>query len=154
MVKKAYSLETKLACIDMKKAGKSNKVIMETLGIKNDSQIDTWTKWYENEELHRFHQPVGKQYTDGKGIEQLSEVAQLRLQVEGLKKYRRLLDKKIDKVSLIKLVDTSKQIYPVALILKCFKVKHSTFYRWKSERVKPKKRDGLVAKMEQLCMEN
>ena len=27
MVKKAYSVETKLACIEMKKAGKSNKVI-------------------------------------------------------------------------------------------------------------------------------
>ena len=60
MVKKAYSLETKLACIDMKKAGKSNKVIMEILGIKNDSKIDTWMKWDENEELHRFRQPVGK----------------------------------------------------------------------------------------------
>lgn len=34
MVKKAYSVETKLACIEMKKAGKSNKVIMDTLGIK------------------------------------------------------------------------------------------------------------------------
>ena len=31
MVKKAYSVETKLACIEMKKAGKSNKVIMDTL---------------------------------------------------------------------------------------------------------------------------
>ena len=41
MVKKAYSLETKLACIEMKKVGKSNKVIMETLEIKNDSQIYT-----------------------------------------------------------------------------------------------------------------
>lgn len=46
MVKKAYSLETKLACIEMKKAGKSNNVIMETLGIKNDSQIHTWMRWY------------------------------------------------------------------------------------------------------------
>ena len=27
MLKKAYSVETKLACIEMKKAGKSNKVI-------------------------------------------------------------------------------------------------------------------------------
>ncbi len=27
MVKKAYSVETKLGCIEMKKAGKSNKVI-------------------------------------------------------------------------------------------------------------------------------
>ena len=41
MVKKAYSLETKLACSEMKKVGKSNKVIMEILEIKNDSQIYT-----------------------------------------------------------------------------------------------------------------
>ena len=81
MVKKAYSLETKLACIEMKKAGKSNKIIMETLGIKNVSQIYTWMRWYEKDELHRFHQPLGKQYTYGKGMEQLSEVEQLRLQV-------------------------------------------------------------------------
>ncbi|EJZ02450.1 IS3 family transposase [Streptococcus agalactiae] len=60
MVKKAYSWETKLACIEMKKAGKSNRFIMETLGIKNDSQIYTWVKWHENEELYRFHQGVGK----------------------------------------------------------------------------------------------
>ena len=85
---KAYSVETKLACIEMKKAGKSNKAIMETLGIKNVSQVKTWWRWYRNDELHRFHQPVGKQYTYGKGMEQLSEVEQLRLQVELLKKYR------------------------------------------------------------------
>ena len=42
MVKKAYSVETKLACIEMKKVGKSNKVIMDTLGIKNASQAKTW----------------------------------------------------------------------------------------------------------------
>lgn len=93
MVKKAYSVETKLACIEMKKAGKSNKVIMETLGIKNKSQIYTWLRWYETEELHRLHQPVGKQYTYGKGMGQLSEVEQLRLQVELLKKYRSLIRK-------------------------------------------------------------
>lgn len=91
MVKKAYSVETKLACIEMKKAGKSNKVIMETLGIKNVSQVKTWWRWYRNDELHRFHQPVGKQYTYGKGMGQLSEVEQLRLQVELLKKYRSLV---------------------------------------------------------------
>ena len=91
MVKKAYSVETKLACIEMKKAGKSNKVIMETLSIKNVSQVKIWWRWYRNGELHRFHQPVGEQYTYGKGMEQLSEVEQLRLQVELLKKYRILI---------------------------------------------------------------
>lgn len=95
MVKKAYSWETKLACIDMKKAGKSNRVIMETLGIKNNSQIYTWMKWYENEELYRFHQGVGKQYTYGKCLEHLSEVEQLQLQVDLLKKYRGLIRKSI-----------------------------------------------------------
>ena len=34
MVKKTCSVETKLAYIEMKKAGKSNKVIKKTLGIE------------------------------------------------------------------------------------------------------------------------
>ena len=55
MAKKAYSLETKLACIEMKKEGKSNKVIMDTLGIKNATQLKTWWQWYQNDELYRFH---------------------------------------------------------------------------------------------------
>ncbi|MFU2207047.1 hypothetical protein [Streptococcus pluranimalium] len=93
MIKKAYSVETKLACIEMKKTGKSNKVIKETLGIKNKNQIDTWMTWYEKEERHRCHQPVGKQYTYDKGMTQLSEVEQLRLQVELLKKYHSLIRK-------------------------------------------------------------
>ncbi|EMP69274.1 hypothetical protein D821_00476, partial [Streptococcus mutans NCTC 11060] len=37
------------------------------------------------------HQPVGKQYSYGKGMAQLSEVEQLRLQIELLKKYRSLV---------------------------------------------------------------
>ena len=41
MAQKVYSLETKLACIEMKKTGQSNKVIMDTLGIKNVSQVKT-----------------------------------------------------------------------------------------------------------------
>ncbi|HEO1960421.1 hypothetical protein [Streptococcus agalactiae] len=52
-------------------------------------------KWYENEELYRFHQGVGKQYTYGKGLEHLSEVEQLQLQVDLLKKYRGLIRKSI-----------------------------------------------------------
>ncbi|MDY3041574.1 IS3 family transposase [Streptococcus pluranimalium] len=153
MVKKAYSVETKLACIEMKKAGKSNKVIKETLGLKNKSQIYTWMKWYEKEERHRFYQPVGKQYTYGKGMEQLSEVEQLKLQVELLKKYRSL-NKKIDKVSLIKLVEEYKTVYPVKVILDCFGVKRSTFYRWKAEGEKLIPEDEVVEKIEQLCAEN
>ena len=45
----------------------------------NDSQIYTWMRWHKNEELYRFHLPVGKQDSYGKGLEELSEVEQLRL---------------------------------------------------------------------------
>lgn len=41
MVKKTYLLEVKLTFIEMKKAGKSNKVIMDLLGIENVCQIYT-----------------------------------------------------------------------------------------------------------------
>ena len=124
MVKKAYSVETKLACIEMKKAGKSNKVIMDTLGIKNVSQVKTWWQWYQNDELFRFHQPVGKQYTYGKGMKQLSEVEEY------------------------------KKTCPVSIILECFGVKRSTFYRWKQECKNSQKRGEIADKIEQLCIEN
>ena len=81
----------------MKKTGKSNKFIMDTIGIKNVSQAKTWWQWYQNDELYRFQQPVGKQYTYGNGMKQLSEVEQY------------------------------KKTCPVSIILECFGVKRSTF---------------------------
>ncbi|TVZ81246.1 hypothetical protein FB379_11745 [Aeribacillus composti] len=45
----------------MKQAGYTNREIMETLGIKNKTQM-TWMRWYKHGETHRFSQPVGKQY--------------------------------------------------------------------------------------------
>ncbi|MCY7116027.1 IS3 family transposase [Streptococcus mutans] len=60
----------------------------------------------------------------------------------------------MDKVSLIKLVEEYKKIYPVPVILDCFGVKRSTFYRWKAEGKKSEKRDEVEEKIEQLCMEN
>lgn len=47
-----------------------------------------------------------------------------------------------------------KAFYPVSVILDCFGVKRSTFYRWKAEGDQPEKRDEVVEKIEQLCMEN
>ena len=90
MAKKVYSLETKLACIEMKKAGKSNKVIMDTLGIKNVSQVKTWIRMMNCSVSTNLW---GNNITYCKGMEQLSEVEQLRLQVELLKKYQSLIRK-------------------------------------------------------------
>ena len=47
-----------------------------------------------------------------------------------------------------------KNVYPVSIILDCFGVKRSTFYRWKAKGEKPEKRDKIVEKIEQLCMKN
>lgn len=89
-----HSYETKMKVIEMKLAGYSNKLIQSELGIKNISQVKTWWRWYKNGEHHRFSQPVGKQYTFGKGPEAdtIEETQRLRIksleqQIELLKKY-------------------------------------------------------------------
>ncbi len=63
-----YPAEIKEKAIEMKLAGKSTKEIMRTLNIKNPTQVKTWWRWYRNEETHRFHQGVGKQYKYQKGV--------------------------------------------------------------------------------------
>ncbi|KEK23481.1 transposase [Bacillus gaemokensis] len=77
--------EVKWKVIEMKKEGCSNRTIMEKLGIKNVSQIKQWMKWYRTDQTYRVQQPVGKQYSYGKGPEELSEVEQLRLENKHLK---------------------------------------------------------------------
>ncbi len=64
----------------MKKSGYSIKEIIETLNIRNRTQVETWWRWYRNGETYRFSQQVGKQYTYGKEPEELSEVEELKLE--------------------------------------------------------------------------
>ncbi|MBC1468181.1 hypothetical protein HCB22_03000 [Listeria welshimeri] len=70
-----YPIEVKKKAIQMKKI--AVRVIMEELGIKNKTQIETWWRWYRNGEEHRLVQQIEKQYTFGKGPEVLSEKDQL-----------------------------------------------------------------------------
>lgn len=92
-----YPEEIKWKVINMKHAGISNRDIMTQLGIKSKTQIKTWMKWYKAGQTYRFSQQVGKQYSYGKGTEELSELEQLKLknkqletQVEILKKYQEI----------------------------------------------------------------
>ena len=80
MKRVSYSVETKYKAVEMKAAGFSTKEIMKELNIRNRTQVKTWWRWYRNEESYRFSQHVGKQYTYGKGLEELSEVEQLKLE--------------------------------------------------------------------------
>ncbi len=95
MGKNIYSSETKWAVVKDKMSGQlTNQEIMDKYGIKNVSQIKTWMKWYRENEVHRFNQPIGKQYTFGHGPEYQSEeerknhqIAHLRQENEILKKF-------------------------------------------------------------------
>ncbi len=92
-----YPVEIKEAAIKMKLAGTATKEIMDTLNIKNPTQVKIWWRWYRNGETHRFHQGVGKQYKYQKGLVELPEIEQLKIalrqkevELEILKKYKAL----------------------------------------------------------------
>lgn len=88
-----HSYDTKMEVIKMREEGCSIKSIMKQLGFQNRTQIYTWWRWYQNKEYHRFHQPVGKQYTHGKGAEGFTPEESLRIQNQSLKQQVELLKK-------------------------------------------------------------
>ena len=95
--KRSYSYESKIAVIEMKLSGASYREVMETHQIKNQTQIETWVRWYRKGEYHRLKQPRGKQYTFGHGPEGITQIELLQLQNkiltlenEALKKYEKM----------------------------------------------------------------
>ncbi|MHC2453359.1 transposase, partial [Bacillus altitudinis] len=96
--------EVKQKAVEMRLAGVPMKEIMQELNIKNKTQVQTWVRWHKTGDTHRFEQPVGKQYTYGKGPEYSSELERLQAenrylsqQNEVLKKYNELERKLIRK---------------------------------------------------------
>lgn len=96
-IRVSYPVEVKQKAVEMKVAGVPVKEIMQELNIKNKTQVQTWVRWYKAGDTHRFEQPVGKQYTYGKGPKYSSELEKLqtenrylRQQNEVLKKYNEL----------------------------------------------------------------
>ncbi len=74
MKRVAYSVETKMKAVEMKLAGYSTYDIMDTLNIKNKTQVKVWFKWYKNGETHRFYREVGKLSNKGQKSNKLPEV--------------------------------------------------------------------------------
>ena len=86
MGKNVYSSEIKWAVVKEKLAGeRTTAEIMEKYGIKNKSQIQTWMRWYQQGDIYRFDQPIGKQYTYGHGPADQSEDDRKNRQIEHLK---------------------------------------------------------------------
>ena len=94
MGKNVYSSEIKWAVVKEKMSGQLTlKEIMEKYGIKNKSQIQTWMRWYRGNEIHRFDQPIGKQYSYGHGPEWKSEAEKKDRQMNHLKMENEILKK-------------------------------------------------------------
>ena len=93
----SYPAEVKMKAIEMRLAGVPVKEVLAKLNIRNKTQLKRWMRWYRDGELHRLNQPVGKQYSFGKGPEFETEIEKLQTenrflkqQIEVLKKYAEL----------------------------------------------------------------
>lgn len=80
-----YSEDIKWKAVQMKQEVYSIKAIMDTLNIKNKTQVKRWMQWYRQGETYRFNQPIGKQYSYNKGIYECSEIELLKLENRQLK---------------------------------------------------------------------
>ena len=97
MGKIVYSNKVKWAVVKDKMSGQyTNKEIMEKYGIKNVSQIKTWMKWYRENQIHRFDQPIGKQYTYGHGPDSHSAEERKERQMMHLKQENEILKKYLE----------------------------------------------------------
>ncbi|MFJ7162923.1 IS3 family transposase, partial [Bacillus safensis] len=85
----SYPVEVKQKAVDMRLAG----VSMQELNIKNKTQVQTWVRWHKAGDTHRFEQPVGKQYTYGKGPEYSSELERLQAENRYLSQQNEVLKK-------------------------------------------------------------
>ncbi|WP_354019955.1 IS3 family transposase [Exiguobacterium sp. PvP048] len=143
MGKNVYSSEVKWAVVKDKLSGKlTTKEIMEKYGIKNESQIKTWMRWYRANEHYRFDQPIGKQYTYGHGPDSASEDDKSERQMSHLKMENEILKKvhgdrkRVEKEAVIKIVELLQGKYTITAILSVLNVPKANYYRWIKESVK------------------
>ncbi|WP_438297040.1 IS3 family transposase [Sporosarcina sp. FA15] len=137
MGKNVYSSEVKWAVVKDKLSGElTTNEIMEKHGIKNKSQVETWMKWYRANEIYRFDQPIGKQYTFGHGPELASEddkrerqLSHLKMENENLEKVHG--DRKgVKKEIVLQSVEKLKKKYTITAILSALGVPRENYYRW------------------------
>ncbi|PID16240.1 MULTISPECIES: IS3 family transposase [Sporosarcina] len=140
MGKNVYSSEVKWAVVKDKLSGElTTKEIMEKHGVKNKSQIETWMRWYRANEIYRFDQPIGKQYTFGHGPELSSEADKKERQMSHLKMENEILKKvhgdrkEIEKEIVLQIVEKLKKKYTITAILSALGVPRATYYRWRLE---------------------
>ncbi|HDR7364849.1 MULTISPECIES: IS3 family transposase [Bacillus] len=151
-----YPEEVKWKVIEMKKDGYSNRTIMEKLGIKNVSQIKTWMKWYRTNQTYRFQQPVGKQYSYGKGSKELNELEQLRLENKPVKNKITYMGKvsgnrkELNPETVVTLWNDFKTKIALKELCNVLELPRSTFYRW-LQRTEDLRND-IEEKIKDVCL--
>ncbi|MGR0118647.1 IS3 family transposase [Bacillus halotolerans] len=156
----SYPVEVKQKAVEMRLAGVPMKEIMEKLKIKNKTQIQTWVRWHKAGDTHRFEQPVGKQYTYGKGPEYSSELEKLqtenrylRQQNEVLKKGQRI-GKEVDSQTSVELVEGLRSAMTVQNICVHLGISRASYYRWKKNLMKDHPKCHLEKQIGTLCREH
>ncbi|WP_374989650.1 IS3 family transposase (plasmid) [Priestia megaterium] len=145
----SYPAEVKIKAIEMRLAGVPVKEVLSQLNIRSYTQLKRWMRWYKNGEMHRFEQPVGKQYSYGKGPGFKDEISKLKAenryltqQIEGLKKVQGIGEEVVPEI-VVNVVEELKDKIPVYQICQYLDIPRSTYYRWRqqeqSERTKKKK---------------
>ncbi|MBD7946423.1 IS3 family transposase [Psychrobacillus sp. Sa2BUA9] len=156
----SYPVEVKMKAIEMRLAKVPVKEVMEELNIRNKTQLKTWMAWYRNGEIHRLHQPVGKQYTFGKGPEYDSETARLQAenrfleqQIEVFKKVRGI-GKEVAPTVVIQLVEDLKDGMPVGEICRHLGVGRSSYYRWRKKEDQPTQKEIRDQQIGDMCKQH
>ncbi|WP_404841524.1 IS3 family transposase [Bacillus velezensis] len=156
----SYPVEVKQKAVGMRLAGVPMKEIMQELNIKNKTQVQTWVRWHKAGDTHRFEQPVGKQYTYGKGPEYSSELEKLqaenrylRQQNEVFKKVQRI-GKEADRETTIKLVEELRKTMTVQDICVHLDISRTSYYRWRKNLTKSNPKIRLEKQIGTLCREH
>ncbi|QDK67447.1 IS3 family transposase [Bacillus halotolerans] len=156
----SYPIEVKQKAVEMRLAGVPMKEIMQELNIKNKTQVQTWVRWHKAGDTHRFEQPVGKQYTYGKGPEYASELEKLqaenrylRQQNEVFKKVQRI-GKEVDSQTSVELVEVLHGTMTVQNICVHLGISRASYYRWKKNLMKDHPKCHLEKQIGTLCREH
>ncbi|MEC0252523.1 IS3 family transposase [Bacillus halotolerans] len=156
----SYSIEVKQKAVEMRLAGVPTKEIMQELNIKNKTQVQTRVRWHKAGDTHRFEQPVGKQYTYGKGPEYASELEKLqaenrylRQQNEVFKKVQRI-GKEVDSQTSVELVEGLHSAMTVQNICVHLGISRASYYRWKKNLTKDHPKCDLEKQIGTLCREH
>ncbi|WP_416042721.1 IS3 family transposase [Bacillus halotolerans] len=156
----SYPIEVKQKAVEMRLACVPMKEIMQELNIKNKTQVQTWVRWHKAGDTHRFEQPVGKQYTYGKGPEYSSELEKLqaenrylRQQNEVFKKVQRI-GKEVDSQTSVELVEVLHGTMTVQNICVHLGISRASYYRWKKNLMKDHPKCHLEKQIGTLCREH